>query len=216
MREAVPRVVIADDQAQFRSGLAFLLDLDRRVEVVGQAANGQEALDQVVTTRPDIVLMDIEMPVLDGVGATSRIARDHPAVKVLILATFDADDHLIKALKSGASGCVLKDADPETIVSSILAVVSGERVMAAAVANRVLDMLTESVTPEESCDSLTPRETEILKLLATGMPNKKIADHLRISEKTVRNHLSSVYEKLEISDRSQAVLYAVRTGLVEP
>ncbi len=216
MRETVPRVVIADDQPQFRSGLARLLQLDKRVEVVGQAENGQEALDLVARTRPDIVLMDIDMPVLDGVVATSRIARDYPHVKVLILTTFDADNHLIQALKSGASGCILKDADPETTVSSILAALGGERVMATAVANRVLDILTEPVTAKESCDSLTAREIEILKLLATGMPNKQIAHELNISEKTVRNHVSNVYEKLGIGDRSQAVLYAVRTGLVEP
>jgi len=214
--EAPPRVVIADDQTLFRSGLARLLDLDERVEVVGQAANGQEAMDLVAKLHPNIVLMDIKMPGVDGVEATSRITREHPEVKVLILTTFDADNHFIQALKSGASGYVLKDSEPDAIVSSILAVLSGERVMATAVANRVLDMLTGTVTPKEYYDGLTPREIEILKLLATGMANKQIAYKLKISEKTVRNHVSNMYEKLEIYDRSQAVLYAVRKGLVEP
>lgn len=213
---AVPRVVIADDQWEFRSRLARQLDQDQRVTVIGQAANGQEALELVASTHPDVVLMDVKMPVMDGVEVTSRITRDYPDVRVLILTTFDADNDFIQALKSGAAGCLLKGAEPDDIVSGILAVLSGERVMATPITNRVLDMVVEPVAPE-ACDSdLTPRELEILKLLATGMPNKQIATSLKISEKTVRNHVSKVYEKLEISDRSQAVLYAVRKGLVEP
>lgn len=216
MRVAVPRVVIADDQWEFRSRLARQLDQDQRVTVIGQAANGQEALELVASTHPDVVLMDVKMPVMDGVEVTSRITRDYPDVRVLILTTFDADNDFIQALKSGAAGCLLKGAEPDDIVSGILAVLSGERVMATPITNRVLDMVVEPVAPE-ACDSdLTPRELEILKLLATGMPNKQIATSLKISEKTVRNHVSKVYEKLEISDRSQAVLYAVRKGLVEP
>ena len=214
--EASPRVVIADDQTLFRSGLGSLLDMDERVEVVGQAADGQEALEMVAKLHPNIVLMDIKMPRVDGVEATSRITAEHPDVKVLILTTFDADNHFIQALKSGASGYVLKDSEPDAIVSSVLAVLSGERVMATAVANRVLDMLTGTVSPKEYYDGLTPREIEILKLLASGMANKQIAYQLKISDKTVRNHVSNMYEKLEIYDRSQAVLYAVRKGLVEP
>src|SRR5207245_1881269 len=131
------------------------------------------------------------------------------------LTTFEADNHGIQALKAGASGYVLKDSQPGAIVSSILAVVAGERVMAGAVANRVLEMLTGATTPKEFYDGLTAREVEILKMLATGMANKQIAYRLKISEKTVRNHVSNMYEKLDIYDRAQAVLYAVRKGLVE-
>jgi DNA-binding NarL/FixJ family response regulator len=214
--EAPPRVVIADDQTVFRFGLALLLDLDERVEVVGQAANGQEALELVARMHPDIVLMDVEMPGLNGLEATSRITREYPEVKVLILTTLDADNHVVQALRSGAAGYMFKDSEPDAIVSSIFAILSGERVMATAVADRVLEMVTGTLTPKEYYDGLTPREIEVLRHLATGMANKQIAYKLKISDKTVRNHVSNMYEKLEIYDRSQAVLYAVRKGLVEP
>jgi DNA-binding NarL/FixJ family response regulator len=210
------RVVIADDQTLFRTGLARLLNEDPRVEVVGQAVDGADVVERAPALKPDVILMDLKMPNLDGVEATRRIVAEHPEIKVLILSTFDADSYVLKALRAGASGYVLKDSQPEAIVSSILAVISGERVMANAVANRVLDMLTGATTPKEFYDGLTAREIEILKLLATGQANKQIARRLHISEKTVRNHVSHIYEKLGIYDRSQAVLYAVRKGLVEP
>ena len=209
------RVLIADDQTLFRSGLARLLDGDDRVSVVGQAADGLEAVKLAASLKPDVVLMDIKMPNLDGIEATRRIVSESPKSKVLMLTTFDADNHVIQALKAGASGYVLKDSEASAIVSSILAVVAGERVMASAVANRVLEMLTGATSPKEFYDGLTAREVEILKMLATGMANKQIAYKLGISEKTVRNHVSNMYEKLNIYDRAQAVLYAVRKGLVE-
>jgi DNA-binding NarL/FixJ family response regulator len=210
------RVLIADDQTLFRTGLARLLNEDPRVEVVGQAVDGADAVERGPALKPDVILMDLKMPNLDGVEATRRIVAEHPEIKVLILTTFDADSYVLKALRAGASGYVLKNSQPEAIISSILAVISGERVMANAVANRVLDMLTGATTPKEFYDGLTAREVEILKLLATGQANKQIARRLKISEKTVRNHVSHMYEKLGIGDRSQAVLYAVRKGLVEP
>lgn len=209
------RVLIADDQTLFRSGLARLLDVDDRVTIVGEAVDGLDAVKQALALQPEIVLMDIKMPNLDGIEATRRITTENPKIKVLMLTTFEADNHVIQALKAGASGYVLKDSQPSAIVSSILAVVSGERVMASAVANRVLEMLTGATTPKEFYDGLTAREVEILKMLATGMANKQIAYKLKISDKTVRNHVSNMYEKLNIFDRSQAVLYAVRKGLVE-
>jgi len=211
----VARVLIADDQTLFRSGLARLLDEDPRVEVVGQAFDGLEVVKQAAALKPDVVLMDIKMPNLDGIEATRRITAEHPEIRILVLTTFDADSFVLQALRAGASGYVLKDSQPDAIVSSIVAVLSGERVMASAVANRVLDMLTGSTTPKEFYDGLTAREVEILKLLAVGQANKQIARRLGISEKTVRNHVSHMYEKLQIYDRSQAVLYAVRKGLVE-
>ena len=209
------RVLIADDQTLFRSGLARLLDGDDRVTVVGEAFDGLEAVKLAASLKPDVVLMDIKMPNLDGIEATRRIVAESPKSKVLMLTTFEADNHVIQALKAGASGYVLKDSQASAIVSSILAVVAGERVMASAVANRVLEMLTGATTPKEFYDGLTAREVEILKMLATGMANKQIAYKLKISEKTVRNHVSNMYEKLGIYDRAQAVLYAVRKGLVE-
>ena len=209
------RVVIADDQTLFRAGLARLLNEDPRVEVIGQAVDGVDAAKLAAKLKPDVVLMDLKMPNLDGIEATRQIVEADPSVKVLILTTFETDNHVIQALKVGASGYVLKDSSAEAIVSSIVAVMSGERVMASAVANRVLEMLTGTTTPKEFYDGLTNREIEILKLLANGMANKQIAYRLKISEKTVRNHVSNTYEKLGIYDRSQAVLYAVRKGLVE-
>jgi DNA-binding NarL/FixJ family response regulator len=209
------RVLIADDQTLFRAGLGRLLNEDSRVEVVGQALDGQDAVKQAIKLKPDVVLMDLKMPGVDGIEATRQITEADPGIKVLILTTFETDSNVIQALKAGASGYVLKDSSPDAIVSSVVAVMSGERVMAGAVANRVLQMLTGATTPKEFYDGLTNREIEILKLLANGMANKQIAYRLKISEKTVRNHVSNTYEKLGIYDRSQAVLYAVRKGLVE-
>jgi len=209
------RTLIADDQTLFRVGLARLLEEDERVEIVGQAGDGAEAVKLAGSLKPDVVLMDLKMPNLDGIEATRQIVAVHPGVKVLLLTTFEVDTHVIEALKAGASGYILKDSRPDSIVSSLLAVMAGERVMASAVANRVLEMLTGMTTPKEFYDGLTGREVEILKLLASGMANKQIAYKLKISEKTVRNHVSNMYEKLNIYDRSQAVLYAVRKGLVE-
>jgi DNA-binding NarL/FixJ family response regulator len=211
----VARVLIADDQTLFRSGLARLLEEDPRITLVGQAADGLDAVKKAAALKPDVVLMDLRMPGLDGAEATQQIVRDHPEVKVLILSTFETDNYVIQALRAGASGYLLKDAEPAAIASSIMAVLSGERVMAGAVANRVLDMLTGASTPKEFYDGLTAREIEVLKLMANGQANKQIAYNLKISEKTVRNHISHIYEKLQIYDRAQAVLYAVRKALVE-
>ena len=209
------RVLIADDQTLFRSGLARLLDEDPRVSVVAEARDGVEAVRRCRECDPDVVLMDIKMPNLDGIKATEQIVAAQPGLPVLILTTFEADSHVLAALRAGASGYVLKDSDPEAIVSSILAVRSGERVMAGPVAQRVLGMLTGDTTPKDFYDGLTAREIEILKLIAGGAANKQIAYKLSISEKTVRNHISNMYEKLQIFDRSQAVLYAARKGLVQ-
>jgi DNA-binding NarL/FixJ family response regulator len=209
------RVLVVDDQTLFRTGLTSLLSEDERVEVVGQAADGAEAVKLALKFKPDVVLMDIKMPNVDGIEATRQIMEGVPGVRVLVLTTFETDSQVIQALKAGASGYVLKDSSAAAIVSSIVAVTAGEKVMASAVANRVLEMLTGTTTPKEFYDGLTNREIEILKLLANGMANKQIAYRLKISEKTVRNHVSNMYEKLGIYDRSQAVLYAVRKGLVE-
>jgi DNA-binding NarL/FixJ family response regulator len=209
------RIVIADDQGLFRAGLARLMADDARVEVVGQAVDGADAVAKCKALKPQVVLMDLKMPGLEGPEATQRILEDSPDTKVLILTTFEADSYVMSALKAGASGYVLKDSTPEAIISSVLSVSLGERVMASAVATRVVDMLTGQTSRREYLDDLTARETEILKLIASGKANKQIAFALRISEKTVRNHISNMYEKLQIFDRSQAVLYAVRKGLVE-
>jgi DNA-binding NarL/FixJ family response regulator len=208
-----PRVLIADDQLLVRSGLAGLLTTDGRVEVVGQAADGAEAVRMATELRPDVVLMDLRMVGVDGVEATRLITSELPGVNVLVVSGFGADSFVIDALKAGASGYLLKDSGVDAIVSSIVAVTSGENVMTRTVAQRVLEMLT--TMPKQFYDGLTEREVEILRLLAQGLANKQIAYRLRVSDKTVRNHISNLYRKLGIADRTQAVLYAVRKGLVE-
>jgi DNA-binding NarL/FixJ family response regulator len=209
------RLLLVDDQTLFRTGLAGLLSADPRVEIVGEASDGQEAVTLAARLKPDVILMDLKMPGTDGIEATKRILANGIDTKIVILTTFDADIDVIQALRVGASGYVLKDATSAAIVSTVLAVMTGERVMANAVANRVLDMLSGSNTPKEYYDGLTPREIEILRLISGGAANKEIAFRLKISEKTVRNHVSKIYEKLQIYDRAHAVLYAVRKGLVE-
>ncbi len=209
------RVLVADDQTLFRAGLARILADDPRVTVIGVAADGVEAVRMCRELHPDVVLMDVRMPNLDGIKATEQIKANTPEIPVLILTTFEADSHVLAALRAGASGYVLKDSEPKSIVSSLLAVRSGERVMSGPVAQRVLGMLTGDTTPKDFYDGLTAREIEILKLIAEGSANKQIAYKLSISEKTVRNHISNMYEKLQIFDRSQAVLYAARKGLVQ-
>ena len=209
------RILIADDQTLFRSGLARLLDESPAINVVGEASDGAEAVRLCTELHPEVVLIDLKMPNLDGIQATEQILANHPEVKVLILTTFDADTHVLAALRAGASGYVLKDSEPDAIVSSLLAVRAGESVMGGAVAQRVLRMITGNTSPQDFYDGLTAREIEILKLIAAGSANKQIAYRLTISEKTVRNHISNIYQKLGIFDRSQAVLYAARKGLVQ-
>lgn len=211
----VARILVVDDQMLFRTGLCSLLAAEPRVNVIGQAADGAEAVKEAIRLRPDVILMDLRMPNVDGIEATRQVVERVPGTKVLILTTFESDSQVLQALKAGASGYVLKDSSATAIVNSVVAVMSGERVMSSAVANRVLEMLTGTVTPKEFYDGLTDREVEILRLLAGGTGNKQIAYRLKISEKTVRNHVSNMYEKLGIYDRTQAVLYAVRKGLVE-
>jgi DNA-binding NarL/FixJ family response regulator len=213
---SAPKVIVTDDQTLFRTGLALMLGSDQRVRIVGQAANGAEALEQVGRDQPDVVLMDIKMPRMDGIEATRRITAEYPNVKVLVLTTFENDGYVVQALRAGASGYLLKDCQPAAIVSGILTVVSGERVMTRQIADQVLEMITGTSHVRERYDGMTRRELEILRLLAGGLANKQIAFQLKISDKTVRNHISNFYRKLGVADRSQAVLYAVRKGLIEP
>jgi len=190
-------VLIADDHTLFRSGLAALLDKDPRVKLAGQAANGEEAVRMVDELSPDVVLMDLKMPVMEGVEATQLIRGRHPEVAVIILSSFSGDVHLLGALEAGARGYVLKDTSISTIIN----------------ADRLYRMVSSK--PHESYDGLTAREVEVLKLVALGLPNKQIAYRLKVSGKTVSNHISNLYEKLGIEGRSQAVIYAARKGLIE-
>ena len=209
------RVLVADDHTLFRRALVGLLNLDQRLVVVDQVGDGLLAVQRAIELEPDVVLMDIRMPVIDGIEATRRILAERPGIRILMLTAFETDRHVLQALQAGANAYLLKDAEPEVVVSSIIAVHAGERVVSGAAANRVVDMLTGSGSTRAYYDNLTVREIEILTLLASGLANKQIAYRIKISDKTVRNHISNIYEKLKVADRSQAVLYAVRKGLVE-
>ncbi len=209
-------LMIADDRPLFRLGMRQLMELDPRLRVVGLAENGQQAVEIVHRERPMVALMDVRMPILDGIQATAAIRRQHPETQVLILSNFASDGFISRALEAGARGYLLKDADPEAIISAILAVAHGELVMAGAVADRVLDLITHRVTPEDMYDGLSARELQILEMLANGLATKQVAYRLSITEKTTRNHISRIYEKLGVHDRAQAVLYAARKGLAAP
>ncbi len=207
--------MVIDDQTLFRRGLVKLLESDPRIKIVDDAANGAEAMEKIAKNPPDIALVDIKMPEMDGIETTRRIVSKYPATRVLVLTTFENDGYVVQALTAGASGYLLKDSQPEAIVSATLAILSGERVMAKSVSEQFLNLLAGG-SQKERYDGMTRREIEILRLLGQGQTNKEIAYRLKISQKTVRNHISNLYSKLGVRDRSQAVLYAVRKGLVEP
>lgn len=210
------RVIIADDNALFRLGLKRLLRDDRRLEVVADAADGKEAVEMAAAHKPDVVLMDSRMPEMDGIEALQRIGSAQPEVKVLMLSSFENESDVLQAMRRGAGGYVLKDALPQAIINSILAVDSGERVLSGSVARRVVEIASGLRTADAASDGMTAREVEVLKLMSSGLANKQIAYRLKISEKTVRNHISHIYEKIGVVDRAQAALYAVRKGLITP
>jgi DNA-binding NarL/FixJ family response regulator len=209
------RVMIADDNALFRMGLSRLLKDDERLEIVADATDGQDAVEKAAVHSPDVILMDGRMPNMDGIDAMQRITEQQPNVKVLFLSSFENEGDVLQAMRRGAGGYLLKDALPEAIITSIIAVDSGGRVLSDGVARRVVE-IASGVRPEDKAtDGMTAREIEVLKLMSSGLANKQIAYRLRISEKTVRNHISHIYEKIGVVDRAQAALYAVRKGLIQ-
>jgi DNA-binding NarL/FixJ family response regulator len=209
------RVVIADDQPMMRAGFKAVLEATGDIEVVGEAGNGEEAVQVATEHAPDVVLMDIRMPVLDGIEATRRLPRQ----KVLILTTFGVDDYIIAALRAGASGFLLKDAPTAKVVEAVRAVAAGDAVLSPAVTRQLLDQvgrrLPAAVSQEpESLAQLTEREREVLRMLAAGLTNAEIAGVLVVSEATVKSHVSNLLGKLGLRDRVQAVIYAYENGLV--
>jgi DNA-binding NarL/FixJ family response regulator len=202
------RVLIADDHAVVRQGLRTFLDLQEDIEVVGEAADGEEALEAAARLEPDVVLIDLVMPRLDGIEAIRRLRERVPAAKAIVLSSFVDDDKLFPAVRAGAAGYLLKDVQPQDLVEAIRTVHRGGALLHPQVAARLLEEMTE--------DPLTPREHEVLALIGRGMPNKLIARELSLSEKTVKAHVSSILGKLGVTDRTQAALYAVRQGLVGP
>jgi DNA-binding NarL/FixJ family response regulator len=210
----VIRVAIVDDQPLFTDGLGRIVGAQPEMEVVGTAHDGASGVRMVRELKPDVVLMDINMPVMDGVAATREIRDLLPDTKVLIL-TVQADDlHVFRGIKAGASGYLLKDCTPDDLSRAIQTVHAGETIMAPEIARKVL-LAFEDAHEEPSAPTLTERETEIITAIARGRGNKQIARALNISEKTVRNHISNIYKKLHVYDRTQAVLYAIREGLVD-
>jgi DNA-binding NarL/FixJ family response regulator len=225
------RVLVVDDQRVVRDGLAMLLGVSPEVELVGTAENGQAALDRLADLAPDVVLMDLRMPVMDGVEATRRIRAGHPTVGVIVLTTYADDESVFAALRAGARGYLTKDADADEIVRAVRSVHAGEAMLDASVQARLLDALgagapaSGSPTPPAPPappaagglpDDLTAREAEVLALIAQGLSNGEIARHLVVSEATVKTHVNRLFAKTGVRDRAQAVRYAYRHGLARP
>jgi DNA-binding NarL/FixJ family response regulator len=204
----VIRVLIADDHAVVRQGLRTFLDLQDDIEVVGEAADGAAALEAAVGLTPDVVLVDLVMPVMDGIEAIRGLRAQVPSARAIVLSSFIDDEKLLPAVRAGAAGYLLKDVQPQALVEAIRTVHGGGALLHPRVASRLLEELTT--------DPLTPREREVLGLIGRGMANKVIARELSLSEKTVKAHVSSILAKLGVTDRTQAALYAVRAGLVAP
>jgi DNA-binding NarL/FixJ family response regulator len=212
------RILLVDDQALFREGLRTLLSVQTDFEVVGEAGNGAEAVRRVEELRPHVVLMDLRMPVLDGVAATRQLRRAHPEVRIIILTTFDDDEYVFEGLRAGAVGYLLKDAPSEKLFEAVRAAARGESFLQPAIAAKVVAefaRLTPSTSAEEELiDPLTDRELEVLQHVATGATNREIAEALFIAEGTVKNHLTSILSKLGVRDRTQAALKARELRLI--
>ena len=206
------RVLLVDDHAVVREGLRTFLDLQDGIEVVGEAADGLEGVAAAERLRPDVVLMDLVMPRLDGVGAMRELRTRLPRVRVIVLTSFAEDDKLLPAVQAGAAGYLLKNAQPQELARAVRAAHAGEALLDPQVAARLLESIAQPAAP----DPLTRREREVLELIGRGMSNKRIARELGIAEKTVKTHVGHVLAKLGVTDRTQAALHAVRAGLVGP
>ncbi len=214
------RVLIADDHRLFRRGLRQVCEMDGGFEVVGEAEHGQQAIELARRLQPDVVLMDIEMPILNGVQATSVITTENPTIRVIVLTVYQEDEHVFKAIRAGAQGYLLKDAEEEKLIEAIRAVHRGEALIDSHVAAMVLDEFRRirphepEKTVTEEITQLTEAEMDVLYLVAQGVDNRTIASQLSLAEKTVSNRLSDIYQKLHVGNRTQAALYALRQGWV--
>jgi DNA-binding NarL/FixJ family response regulator len=216
----VTRVLIADDDDLMRAGLVELLTADPGIEIVGQASTGREAVQETRRLAPDVVLMDVRMPDLDGIGATRELARAAPEARVLIVTTFEQDDYIFGALRAGASGFLLKRTRPEDLIAAVHIIAAGDSLLSPSVTRRVIDRMAQQPTPElaghAKLDELTPREREVLELVARGMSNREIAAALVVEESTTRTHVKRILMKLNLRDRVQAVIFAYETGISRP
>ena len=214
------RVLLVDDDALMRAGLAAILSSDETVEVVGEAPDGRVAVERIRQLRPDVVLMDIRMPDLDGIEATREAVTAAPATRVVILTTFEDEDYIFGALTAGASGFLLKRTSPEELLAAIKAVAAGDSLLSPSVTRRVIDRMARLPTGEAVLDerlgNLTPREREVLEQLARGLSNSEIAEELVIEESTVKTHVKRILMKLHLRDRVQAVIFAYESGLTRP
>ena len=212
------RVLLADDQTLVRAGFRKLLEAEPGVDVVAEAGDGLAALEAARRFRPDVILMDIRMPRLDGLAATARLVAAMPATRVVVLTTFDLDEYVFEALRAGASGFLLKDAPPEELVHALRVVASGEALLSPSVTRRLIEEFASRPVPrpDDRMQALTPREREVLVLVAGGLSNGEIATRLYLGESTVKTHLTGVMTKLGLRDRAQAVVLAYETGLVRP
>ena len=212
------RVVIADDQAMVRAGFALILDAEANIEVVGEAHDGEHAVAVFAQAQPDIVLMDVQMPKLDGIEATREIVREGSAsARVLILTTFERDDYIFAALRAGASGFLLKNSPPEELIRAVRVIAAGDALLAPAVTRRLIAEYSHASRPPRNdprLDQLTERESEVLRLLAEGRSNSELATALEVGEGTIKTHISSVLGKLGLRDRVQAVVFAYESGFV--
>ncbi len=215
MSDAI-RVLVADDHLVVRRGVRALLATEPGIEVVGEAADGVEAVRAAAELAPDVLLLDLEMPRLDGVEALRRVLAERPGTRVLVLTSFATDDKVFPAIKAGALGYLLKDSDPDDLARAIRQVHRGESSLHPAVARKVLRELARSPERPPTPDPLSAREVEVLRLVARGLGNQEIADALGIGEATVRSHVSSILAKLHLANRTQAALYALREGLARP
>jgi DNA-binding NarL/FixJ family response regulator len=213
-------VLIADDDDLMRAGLIELLTADPDIEITGQATTGREAVDRARRLSPDVVLMDVRMPDLDGIAATRQLSQAAPHTKVLILTTFEQDDYIFGALRAGASGFLLKRTRPEELIAAVHVVAAGDSLLSPSVTRRVVDRMAQQPTPELAgqgkLDELTPREREVLDLIARGLSNREIAATLVVEESTIRTHVKRILQKLGLRDRVQAVIFAYETGVNRP
>jgi len=214
------RVLIVDDDHLMRAGLAELLAGEPDVEIVGQAATGREAVERSRRLGPDVVLMDVRMPDMDGIAATAELARVAPDTRILILTTFEQDDYIFGALRAGASGFLLKRTPPEELIAAVHTVAAGDSLLSPSVTSRVIDRMAQQPTPDVADQAklaeLTPREREILELVAAGFSNREIASRLVIEDATVRSHIRRILMKLGLRDRVQIVIFAYETGVNRP
>jgi DNA-binding NarL/FixJ family response regulator len=213
----VTRVLIVDDDDLMRAGLVELLAVDQEIEVVGQASTGREAVEQARRLAPDVVLMDVRMPDVDGISATRELSRVAPEAKILILTTFEQDDYVFGALRAGASGFLIKRTRPEELIAAVHSIAAGDSLLSPSVTRRVIDRMAQQPTPDVAnqtkLDELTRREREVLELIARGLSNREIAAALVVEESTIRTHVKRILMKLDLRDRVQAVIFAYETGV---